>query len=465
MAGVVGHRCTALTCFILGASLVLFIPQVWKQQAIKHSISFLEQLEIQVAPVTSAPAPLQAQAAQVTQALAPIASAPVPDTPAAVTPATNPPDRPVASAGLFAGVIPLVYVWFCGEVMLVEQGKVAWNITKPCVIQPYFTLAVSASLLHVPVVVLLTDPVAGSALKEKLPADLAAKLHVHSFLDYVDDKFWTIRKLYEDNIKVAHGFKEPFEKWNVLNFFVFRRWLEKEQVPAAGFAEGDVVVMVPPFLPRGCQGEISWRDRWDKNRPWGPFTYCALASMGNVLSLDIMNDWTDFNIELYKDHFWIQRAISRFSFVHAINQMHTWYFYAMGSLDFEGMPWSDGEPWYLQYIRRPSNWTREKHWMVKYDGKELPYPNATLPTTKRYRLCNGYFPRDGYVIDSAHGYSPTATVSSMLEGTVTTTLNGSRMTAKIGNVTYKNYHFQGQAKNVINNIFKASFQAHGGFKR
>ena len=109
---------------------MLFIPQVWKQQAIKHSISFLEQLEIQVAPVTSAPAPLQAQAAQVTQALAPIASAPVPDTPAAVTPATNPPDRPVASAGLFAGVIPLVYVWFCGEVMLVEQGKVAWNITR-----------------------------------------------------------------------------------------------------------------------------------------------------------------------------------------------------------------------------------------------------------------------------------------------------------------------------------------------
>ncbi|CAE7893944.1 unnamed protein product [Symbiodinium microadriaticum] len=453
-------RYAPLGFFIVGASLVLFTPQIWKQRAIQHSINLLEQLQIQVGPVPaegSVPGPeVSSTSAAAAQEFLNLPQGPQ---------TTGP--QPPATAGP-APVIPLVYVWFCGEVSPInstDPQQLRWDIKTNCAVSEYFAYAVGASLIHVPKVVLISDVPAAEKLKARYPADLAEKLHIVNYFDYVDEKFWIIRKLYEDHLKIVRGYREPFEKWNVLNFFVFRKYLEKERVPAAGFAEGDVAVMVPPFIPRGCDGEIAWRDKLDRNKPWGPFQYCALASMGGVLSLDIMNDWTDFNIELYRDHFWIQRAVGRFSIVHAINQMHTWYFYAMGSLDYEGMPWSDGEPWYLQYVRRHPNWTREHMWMMKYDGRELPYPNATLPATKRYRLCNGYWAKDGYVIDSAHGWIPALQRSASVEGKLTTTYNGSQMIAQLpGNVTFRNYHFQGQAKNQIKNIFAKSFQAHGGFK-
>ena len=32
---------------------------------------------------------------------------------------------------------------------------------------------------------------------------------------------------------------------------------------------------------------------------------------------------------------------------------------------------------------------REKQWMEKYNGQHLPYKNATLPPTKKLRICNG----------------------------------------------------------------------------
>ena len=46
-------RYVSLGFFIVGASLVLFTPQIWKQRAIQHSIDLLEQLQIQVGPELS----------------------------------------------------------------------------------------------------------------------------------------------------------------------------------------------------------------------------------------------------------------------------------------------------------------------------------------------------------------------------------------------------------------------------
>ena len=97
-----------------------------------------------------------------------------------------------------------------------------------------------------------------------------------------------------------------------------------------------------------------------------------MAAMGGVLSLEVLNDFTDYNLALYEpQNFWMQRAIARHSFVSSINQMETWYMYAMASLDEQGLPWSDGRPWNVQYVRKPPSMEREPMQMVP------PLPNNT----------------------------------------------------------------------------------------
>ena len=262
----------------------------------------------------------------------------------------------------------------------------------------YFQYTLGASLLHVPTVVVITDPLMVELFRIMYPADILAKLSVYDYSEYMDRKYWKINKLYERNIGCCPGKQEPFEKLNVLNVFIFRSWMQRENTHLAAYAEGDVAVLVPPYLREGCQAELTWRDRWDKQREWKAFEYNAMAAMGTVYTLEVMNDFTDFNIKLYnRQYIWIQKMFVEASFMRAINQMCTWYMYAMASLDSESLPWSDGAPWDLQYWRYPPHFKRipkKKECLLA-----MPSRNATLPPTKRLRICNGQFPVDDIKVD------------------------------------------------------------------
>ena len=214
--------------------------------------------------------------------------------------------------------IPVAYVWFCGTTMRDAQGRVAWNVTGPCRIQEYFYRILAVTLLHVPTVVLLTDSALQPHFQQRYPAEARRGLRVYEYLEYADAKYFKLQSLYLTNLKeknesketqaCCRGHTEPFEMMNVLSFFVMRAWMEKEAVPHVAYAESDVAVLVPPYLPQRCESEITWRSRWDRQHEWPPFTYSALASTGGVLSLAVLNDWTDFNLALFKEYFWIQEA-------------------------------------------------------------------------------------------------------------------------------------------------------------
>lgn len=379
------------------------------------------------------------------------------------------------SSSPFGNSIPLVYVWFCGDddptkprqdsdhvvsngtsLNLEAAKKRCGNTAR------YFQYTLGASLLHVPTVVVITDPLMVELFRIMYPADILAKLSVYNYSEYMDRKYWTINKLYEWNLDCCPGKQEPFEKLNVLNFFIFRSWMQRENTHLAAYAEGDVAVLVPPFLREGCQAELTWRDRWDKEREWRAFEYNAMAAMGTVYTLEVMNDFTDFNINLYKEEYiWIQKMFVEASFMHAINQMCTWYMYAMASLDSESLPWSDGAPWDLQYWRYPPDFKRIPKKMPRYDGTGMPYRNATLPPTKRLRICNGQFPVDDIVVDPDARFwyeGPTELAPTLRKRRI-----GSRYLMTEKKVILRNLHFQGQTKNDAKRLFEPIFKAHGCF--
>ena len=376
--------------------------------------------------------------------------------------------------------IPLVYVWFCGDTLVDEENKVAWNISGPCVVQNYFYQTLAVSLLHVPTVVLLTDPSLRPKFEARLPAFARKGFRLDDYLQYADTKFLKLRSLYVQKLNMTastwlggccRGNKEPFEMFNVLNYYVLRAWMEEEDVPYAAYAEADVAVIVPPYLPRNCQSEITWRSRWDANKEWQAFTYSALGSMGGVLSLDVLNDWTDFDIALFEDYIWLRYAIQKHLFS-GINQMSTWYFYAMGSLDTEGLPWSDGEPWVLQYVRFPPNFTRQELYVPPPppDSDWITLPSDRMPPTKRYRICNGYYPTQGHLIDSGHGWNGrnyscchVRTPGGKVKVVHSESLNRSILRAVVDNFTLRNLHFQGSSKPFIPKLFAPLFQVYEGF--
>ena len=379
------------------------------------------------------------------------------------------------SSSPFGNAIPLVYVWFCGNDDPTKTKKKknpvlsnGTNLTLEAAKRRcgntagYFQYTLGASLLHVPTVVVITDPLMVELFRIMYPADILAKLSVYDYSEYMDRKYWKINKLYERNIGCCPGKQEPFEKLNVLNFFIFRSWMQRENTHLAAYAEGDVAVLVPPYLREGCQAELTWRDRWDKQREWKAFEYNAMAAMGTVYTLEVMNDFTDFNIQLYKrQYIWIQQMFVEASFTRAINQMCTWYMYAMASLDSESLPWSDGAPWDLQYWRYPPHFKRIPKKMPAFDGTGMPSRNATLPPTKRLRICNGQFPVDGIKVD------PDARLwyegPKELAPTPTKRRIGSRYLMKEKKVTLRNLHFQGQTKHDVERLFEPIFKAHGCF--
>ncbi|CAJ1439842.1 unnamed protein product [Effrenium voratum] len=375
------------------------------------------------------------------------------------TTATNPRISFAINHPVFGHDIPVVYAFFRADIKKDAGGRTVWDSNTSLEFPEYFFWTLGASLLHAPAVVLLTDPAASQSLRDRFPASLMSRLHVYDYLRFCDEKVWKLKHVYDKHIREVWGKKEPFEKMNVINFFVLRSWLEQEGVPMASYAEADVAILVPPYLRQGCQGEIAWRTRWDKNKEWQPFGYDAMAVLGGVLSLEVMNDFTDFNLALYeKANFWLQRAIAKHSIVGSINQMETWYMYAMASLDEEGLPWSDGQPWKVQYVRKPPSMEREPMQMVPFkdEFRELPHPNVTLPQTQRLRLCNAWFPHDGFALDAAHGWSANPWVSCGAVGNSRTILDqvNSKFTIMTGNTTLRNLHFQGQSKNQAMKIFE-----------
>ncbi|CAE7210258.1 unnamed protein product, partial [Symbiodinium necroappetens] len=374
--------------------------------------------------------------------------------------------------------IPLVYAWFCGDTLVDEENKVAWNISGPCVVEDYFYRILAVSLLHVPTVVLLTDPSLLPTFEARLPAFARKGFRLDDYLQYADTKFLKLRSLYVKHLNMSagtwaggccRGHKEPFEMFNVLNYYVVRAWMEEEDIKYVAYAEADVAVIVPPYLPRKCQSEIAWRFRWDASKEWLPFTYSALGSMGGVLSLDVLNDWTDFDIAMFEDYIWLRYAIQKNLFS-GINQMSTWYFYAMGSLDTEGLPWSDGEPWFLQYVRFPPHFTRQELHVPPPGPDVRMLPDYLMPPTKRYRICNGYYPTQGHLIDSAHGWNArnyscchVRTAGGKVEVVHSESLNRSILRAVADNFTLRNLHFQGNSKPYISKLFAPLFRAYEGF--
>jgi len=293
------------------------------------------------------------------------------------------------------------------------------------------------------------------AITRVIPPAVASKIRVVDYLCYVDDDFFNYSALYDKaRRRGIGGFKEPWEKMNFMSFFVMRKYMKDNNIPLAGLAEADVAVLVPPALPTGCDSEISWRYYWSvvNKEPWKHFTYDAIATNGNVVSLDLLSDFLSFLFEVYgkEELFWLLKARADNYIMRVTNQMYHWYMYAMTSVDKHGLPWSDGKPWELQYKREPPDFERRT---VVYP-KDPKYANrGFLPPTRRYKLCNGWFPRDNFVFDQGKGFQGNGhwTYDG---GPFRINTSSGKITAYKGVARYMDLHFQGESKGAATSLLK-----------